>query len=224
MIDFRLPSITGATPQEQITQLHSFLVQFIGQLQFELGSIENMMRGEGQKFITEKSAQKQTLDVETSFHAIKPLIIKSTDIFNAYYKKAVTLLADIVTESGTYATQCGGEWSYKKWSDGTYQMFGAFTVTLSDANDIAIEVPFPVASAFISGTAANNCYVSGATVSEDCKSITIHIVGDVDTSTAGSIELKLLAVGRYVLPQSDENVDGEDGNGNEESNNNTEET
>lgn len=93
MFDFRLPNITGATPQEQMAQMESYIHQFVEQLQWALNNIEISQANAPQS--TTKNGEKtststQPFDTATAFAALKPLIIKSADIVNAYYEQIRT--------------------------------------------------------------------------------------------------------------------------------------
>lgn len=93
MFDFRLPNITGATPQEQMAQMQNYMRQFVEQLQWALSNIEssqgNVVQATPQK---EESSRTPAVpfDATSAFAALKPLIIKSADIVNAHYEQIRT--------------------------------------------------------------------------------------------------------------------------------------
>ena len=114
---------------------------------------------------------------------------------------------DYVIESGTYATAYG-TWHYKKWEDGTYQMFGYFNVTASESaqrsggvvyrtNSIGIPSPFKISSACISGTVLGHYWLSNGGISEDHKSIAIRLLSDKTISTTEPLEVRLSVMGEY---------------------------
>lgn len=98
MIDIRLPNITGATPQEQMAQMQSYMRQFVEQLQWALSNIDNMQQSGAynvQQKETPSQATAYPYDIASTFAALKPLIIKSADIVNAYYEKISTRLEGV---------------------------------------------------------------------------------------------------------------------------------
>ena len=114
---------------------------------------------------------------------------------------------DFVIESGTYDTGYG-TWKYKKWSNGTYQMFGYFDVTPTEStlrsggavyrtNSIAIKSPFPISSACISGTTMGYYWLSNGGISEDHNSIAIRLISDKELSTTTAIDVRLIVMGEF---------------------------
>lgn len=88
--DFRYPNITGATEREQIAQLKSYLHQFVDQLQWAMNNIESPQI----KVVNTPSSSaalptspRSTADPQVLFAEIKPLIIKSADIVEAFYEE-----------------------------------------------------------------------------------------------------------------------------------------
>ena len=105
MIDFRLPNITGATPQEQMAQMQSYMRQFVEQLQWALNSINNVQPSEStttQPKETKSVTAAFPYDPTSSFAALKPLIIKSAEIVNAYYDKISTRLEGVFVASSDF--------------------------------------------------------------------------------------------------------------------------
>ncbi len=118
-----------------------------------------------------------------------------------YYQTTETARADYVVEIGT-----NSGWTYKKWNSGTYEMFGTFTVTPTEAslnaslyrtNDIIVDLPFPISSAYVSGTAEGHCWITGGSVSGD-SAITVRIISDGEFNTTEAIEVRLTVVGTYA--------------------------
>ena len=111
MIDFRLPNITGATPQEQMAQMQSYMRQFVEQLQWALNNIDYGKASESnapQPKVTKSVTAAFPYDAVSSFAALKPLIIKSAEIVNAYYDTIKTQLEGVfIAESdfGVYQEQ-----------------------------------------------------------------------------------------------------------------------
>lgn len=84
--DFRLPSITGATERERLRQVESYLYQFVEQLQWAMNNIATSQPTSVASSST-NSAQNKPADSTVDFASLKPLIIKSADIVNAYYEE-----------------------------------------------------------------------------------------------------------------------------------------
>lgn len=92
--DFRYPNITGTTEREQLSQLKSFLHQHIDQLQWALNnavvSNNNAVVTPNPKSLKatyDVAAIQETESPEVTFASIKPLIIKSAEIIEAYYEE-----------------------------------------------------------------------------------------------------------------------------------------
>lgn len=115
MIDFRLPNITGATPQEQMAQMQSYMRQFVEQLQWALNNIDYGKASESnapQPKETKSVTAAFPYDAVSSFAALKPLIINSAEIVNAYYDTIKTRLEGVfIAESdfGVYQKQTAQE-------------------------------------------------------------------------------------------------------------------
>lgn len=107
--DLRFPMITGATEKEQLTQIKSYLHQLVEQLQWSLNNIDTIQiqyiksptKSESSKKADEKGTQ-------ATFDALKPLIIKSAEIVEAYYEEINTRLeGEYISQSdfGTFSEQ-----------------------------------------------------------------------------------------------------------------------
>jgi hypothetical protein len=108
--DLRMPNITGATEREMLSQIRSYLYQFIPQLQWALNNLEVSTKTSQAtpQIITGKATSNAPVDAETSFNAIKALIIKSADIVEAYYEEINYKLVSeykALSDFGTYAEQ-----------------------------------------------------------------------------------------------------------------------
>ena len=108
-LDLRMPNINGATEKEMLAQIRSYLYQFVPQLQWALNNIETSSTSQvAQQIIKEKVTSTAPLNAESTFNAIKSLIIKSADIVQAYYDEISSRLEGLyVAESdfGTFAEQ-----------------------------------------------------------------------------------------------------------------------
>ena len=108
---------------------------------------------------------------------------------------------DYVTENGT-----GGGWTYRKWKSGRYEMFGTFSLTPSEStqndtlyrtNNMTIDVPFQISSAYVSGTAVGHYWITNGGISGS-SAITLRLMSDKNMSTTNAIEVRLTVVGTYT--------------------------
>lgn len=87
-IELRLPQINGKTDREQLAQIKSYLYQMAQQLQWALN---NVSQSSGNVVVQKPSGNTAALPTDaaaqTTFNAIKSMIIKSADIVNAYYQE-----------------------------------------------------------------------------------------------------------------------------------------
>lgn len=82
--DIRAPKIDASDPMRQLAQVKSFLIQLVEQLNIALRTLE----GGAATPKAETSAKKEaTPTTPIAFGEIKALIIKSSDIIEAYYEK-----------------------------------------------------------------------------------------------------------------------------------------
>lgn len=111
-----------------------------------------------------------------------------------------TAAADYVVETGT-----DGGWTWRKWKGGTYEMHGTFEVTptsstvqetLYRTNNMTIEVPFPISSAIVTGTAVGYYWITNGGISGTQK-ITLRLMSDKTFSTTTAIEVRLAVAGTY---------------------------
>ena len=98
--DIRYPMITGASEREQLIQMKSYLHQLVEQLNYSLNNIDTLQV----QYITappksESSRKEADKGTQVTFNALKPLIIKSAEIVNAYYEEINERL------EGTYVAQ-----------------------------------------------------------------------------------------------------------------------
>ncbi len=91
MYVIRLPNITGGTPQEQISQINSYLYQLVGDLQYSLSDTAKSVE-EFRLSLPNPSGVKTPEDIEKEFNDLKALIIKSADIIDAYSEKIIGLI------------------------------------------------------------------------------------------------------------------------------------
>lgn len=76
IFDIRLPSITAPTDAGKIEEIRSYLFQTVKEINFALNSIDG---------VNPTEVESKEVDGNSLFAVIKPLIIRSADIINAYY-------------------------------------------------------------------------------------------------------------------------------------------
>lgn len=97
-IEIRLPNITGLTEREQLQQVKSYLIQLAQQLQWALNNVSSSSEQNAVQQVSSRvdaSALPSGVAAQYTFNAIKPLIIKSNDIIEAYYEAINTQLEGI---------------------------------------------------------------------------------------------------------------------------------
>ena len=124
-IELRLPNINGSE-REQLAQIRSYLYQLTEQLQWAMSTIETP-KDTSHVALTVKSSSPTSnapFNAEVAFVELKPLIIKSADIVQAYYNEISTKLEGYyVAESdfGTFVEQT--EQSINRSSTNIEQVF-----------------------------------------------------------------------------------------------------
>lgn len=87
-LNLRLPNINGLSEKEQLAQIRSYLHQLVGELEFAFSTL-----GTSSDSIVIPSKRGSSSESSTNmsgsamFSVLKPLIIKSADIVDAYYEK-----------------------------------------------------------------------------------------------------------------------------------------
>ena len=99
-IDLRLPKITGTTEKEQLGQIKNYLFMLTEQLQLALNDIDSTVSSTHViKQTSETVVKESPQQAYVEFDKLKPLIIKSAEIVNAYYEEISKRLV------GQYAAQ-----------------------------------------------------------------------------------------------------------------------
>lgn len=110
-VELRLPNISGATEREQLGQIRNYLYQLVEQLQWALSTVGSSAQSDYVVVTTPKSTIPKAASrtaATVDFEALKPLIIKSADIVQAYYEEIRSrLVGEYVAESdfGTFVEQ-----------------------------------------------------------------------------------------------------------------------
>lgn len=139
-LDLRLPNITASTEREQLSQIKSYLYQLASQLQWALNTVEtssNVSKNEVTQPQRNVTTQAKETDPEVTFNALKPLIIKSAEIVDAYYEEVTTRLSGLyVAESdfGTYIEET--ELKISQSSENITQSFTNIQQILTDIENL----------------------------------------------------------------------------------------
>lgn len=113
MVDLRLPSIKGATEREQLGEIKSYLHQLVEQLQWALNDVNKsdvqvvpmaQATPSVQYVIPHAVAAMSEMDAQAKFDEIKPLIIKSAEIVNAYYEEINKKLVSLYVAESDFGT------------------------------------------------------------------------------------------------------------------------
>lgn len=100
MIKLRYPVTNGAG---SIAQIQSFLHQLIDELNFALENIETQA-SDAKTIAASAASVPEEKKAQTSFNAIKSLIIKSADIVDAYYEEINKRLEGLYVAQSDYGT------------------------------------------------------------------------------------------------------------------------
>jgi hypothetical protein len=139
-IDLRFPNITGATEREQLAQVKSYLHQLVEQLQWALKNVDTSSNTVVATPIARSllpAEQTSTKDSQATFNSIKPLIIKSAEIVQAYYEEISSRLGSkyvAQSEFGTFVEE--NEQEIKKNSTGIEQLFSNLQTIFTDIDNI----------------------------------------------------------------------------------------
>lgn len=102
-IEIRLPNITATTEREQLAQVKSYLYQLAQQLQWAMDNISASGSTPASTALASQESQiglPSGVVAQSTFNAIKPLIINSKEIISAYSREIGKLLdADYISEA-----------------------------------------------------------------------------------------------------------------------------
>ena len=102
-IDFRYPNITGTTEREQLTQVKGYLIQLVDQLQWAMNNISSST-ATASSVQTVPASRLNTSASQVSFNTLKPLIIKSAEIVEAYYEEINKKLQGLYVAQSDFGT------------------------------------------------------------------------------------------------------------------------
>lgn len=104
----RYPNITGANEREQIEQIKRYLFQLVDEIQFAGNDAQPTSGAIPSSQRRVSSPSSSDTNAREVFAVLKPLIIKSADIVNAYYEKLSTKFEGAYvaqSDFGTYTEQ-----------------------------------------------------------------------------------------------------------------------
>ena len=144
--DFRYPQITGATEREQLAQMRSYMIQLVDQLRWALNSTESpqgsyvVVREKNNSGSTGAMSADVMHDdsVQAHFNEIKPLIIKSAEIIEAYYEAINMRLESMYvaqSDFGAFAEKASQD--IEATSTSTTQQFQNMQVVITDLGNKA---------------------------------------------------------------------------------------
>ena len=105
-IDIRFPNIDSTTEAGQLRQMKSYLYQLVEQLNFALSSIETSAGSNTSNAVLSAKTNKPLSQEESqsTFNAIKGLIIKSADIVKAYSDEITSRLDGLYVAESDFGT------------------------------------------------------------------------------------------------------------------------
>lgn len=166
MTDLRLPNITGTTEKEQLLQIKGYLHQLVSQLQWALNS--TVTPGQNAVLVSSSNSSQQVLpqvekDAVAKFAEIKPLIIKSAEIVEAYYEEINERLVGMyVAESdfGRYSEET--ELTLSKTSTNIEQAYSNIQKIVTDIENLNITL------------AEVNAHIKSGLIDEDKNGLPIY--------------------------------------------------
>lgn len=212
--DFRYPTITAATEKEQLVQMKTYIHQLVDELKWALNSVEAPQSNVvvvHQKSTGSNGSSAIGLDEDSTqarFNELKPLIIKSAEIIEAYYEAINTRLESLYvaqSDFGTFAEKTSQE--IEATSTSTTQQFENMQVIITDIDNnvgsladtlLDISEEFSYTQRDIVDI-NSNIKVIGSDVENLSGSISV-LDGDIKAvgETVGAIDSELKAVGGNV--------------------------
>ena len=98
-------------------------------------------------------------------------------------------------------------WRYRKYRDGTFEMFGVFNVqtpwsfpmgTLYKSSEIEINIPFNVNEVIVTGCAPGDCWITNGMRSRS-NAISFNLMSYKNIATNQDIKVGLHVCGKYML-------------------------
>jgi hypothetical protein len=142
--DLRYPNITGATPQEQLQQMKSFLYQTVEQLNYAIGTLEKDSKSIVEQIRDTSSLTDTPEKAQNTFNSIKSLIIKSADIVEVYSEEIKKRLKGeyvAVSDFGTYQESTTGDLAVNSYGiEQNYKNVQKISTDLREVSETLIRV------------------------------------------------------------------------------------
>ena len=104
-LNLKLPNITGLSEKEQILQIKSYLYQLVNDLQFALNDTSNKTDTDAATSkIVSAPVKSPSMSATAMFSVLKPMIIKSADIVDAYYEQLSTKFEGVYVAGSDFGT------------------------------------------------------------------------------------------------------------------------
>jgi hypothetical protein len=162
--DFRMPNIVG-NEREQLQAIRSYLYQFIPQLQWALNTIDTTGASGNVAPTTSQivTASSAPFDSEVAFGALKPLIIKSAEIVEAYYEEISERLVSKYVAQSDFCTfiEENGQVISKSATD-IEQIFSNMQTIITDIKDLNFTL------------AKTNATIKSGVVDEDAAGLPVY--------------------------------------------------
>ena len=165
-VTIQTPNITAGNDRERLLQIQSYLYQMAQQLQWAFNTIEiNSGSSGGQAVVqqTRTTYVNGTQDPNETFAGLKDLIIKSSDIVDAYYEEISNRIEGMYvaqSDFGTYSEQTSAELLQNSTS--INQLYKNVR-TISDSVD-----------ALYNSTVGANAYLKSGLLYEDSNGVPVY--------------------------------------------------
>lgn len=141
VFDFRYPMITATTEKEQLAQMKTYIHQLVDELKWALNSVDS---SQGNYVVVQPKVSSGGISTigldddstQARFNELKPLIIKSAEIIEAYYEEINRRLEGIYvaqSDFGTFAEKTSQE--IEETSTNTTQQFKNLQVVITDIDN-----------------------------------------------------------------------------------------
>lgn len=191
-INLRLPNINGLSEKEQISQIRSYLYQLVGELQFAFNEPESSSDNiivSAQK--SGASSNLSNMNANSVFSILKPLIIKSADIVDAYYEEINTKLEGMYvarSDFGTYTEQTTQ--TIKENSTEISRMFSNIQTIDDELQDVSSELGEQIAAVEqkVNSTLTANAYIKSGLLYHNDEELPVYGVEVGQTNNVDGVD------------------------------------
>lgn len=201
--NLRYPSIVGKTPTEQVGEIRRYLFTLVDDLNYLFGI------GSGGQVSSNDALPVSDLETRQALSQFRTTLDEAKASMGEAkasvedIKTSLEKVKDYVSDTGT-----SGNWNYKKWNSGLYELFGTFPLTCGEATaagsmfitqTFSLSLPFAISDAVISGSASDNFFVVNAKKSSVMSDAVIFSLLRPTTFTTGnSVTVRLYITGKYI--------------------------